>query len=512
MHSIRWLSFAVLIALLSRAGVGAVAPEQTFNQLYGSRLKLVGTAAQKVEFSKQLLKDASDLGDDKPLQALLCTKAYDLAMADPQGYPVALDAMALLAKVRPDLKPSTDDKILAVLERQLRAGPMPARRIAADAYLDRSLDVADAEVKAGNVDHAMQLYQKAMPAAQLAGKERANEVLDRMKAIHLRQAAEKSESDLKARLARDPQDDKAASDLTRLLLLDFDDPSQAGRYVAAAQDAELSRRVGSAAKNPGSISDEQCLDLAAWYRTQGVKANETETAIALGRSKLYYQQFLKVHLKEDSSRLGAKMALAQVMEDLGRVHPPGAKQVVDLIALIDPQKDAVGGKWSHTDAGIECAAGGLSKLAIPYLPPQEYDYRVSFKRVVGTAVFLVMTDRNKSFVWVACAWDGITSGFELIGGKEANANATTTKLPQINDLGPHTAVIRVRTDSVSAYLDGTLVGRYFTDASDLGMPEALALDGYALGVGLGASNGPTQFTTLELVEVSGKGRALPHRK
>jgi hypothetical protein len=512
MHSIRWLSFAVLIALLSRAGVGAVAPDQTFNQLYGSRLKLVATAAQKVEFSKQLLKDASDLGDDKPLQALLCTKSYDLAMADPQGYPVALDAMALLARIRPDLKSSTDDKILAVLERQVRAGPMPARRIAADAYLDRSLDAADAEVKAGNVDHALQLYQKAMPAAQIAGKDRVNEVLDRMKAVHLRQAAEKSEADLKARLARDPTDAKAVTDLTHLLLLDFDDPAQAGQYAAASQDAELRRRVNMAAKDPGSVSDDQCLDLAAWYRTQAVKANETEAAIALHRSKLYYEQFLKVHLKEDSSRLSAKMALAQVLEDLGRVHPPGAKQVIDLIALIDPQKDAVGGKWSHTDAGIECAAGGLSKLAIPYLPPPEYDYRVTFKRGMGTAVFLVMMDRNKNFVWVACAWDGITSGFELVGGKEANANATMTKVPQINDLGPHTAVIRVRTDSVSAYLDGTLVGRYLTDASDLSMPAALALDGYPLGIGLGASAGPTQFTTLELIEVSGKGRALPHRK
>src|SRR4051794_12263857 len=65
--------------------------------------------------------------------------------------------------------------------------------------------------------------------------------------------------------------------------------------------------------------------------------------------------------------------------ELEAMQKPNGKSY-DLIPTIDPKADTVGGEWVALANGeLRCnSGGGVPRIHVPYVPPQEYDFTVVF--------------------------------------------------------------------------------------------------------------------------------------
>jgi len=496
--------FVAVVVLICAAASG---PQESFDHLYASRLKAANTSAQKLEFARGLLKDATALTDDRPFQAFVYEKIYELTATDPLGYSIAYQAMDELVKAQPDLKAQIDDKLTVMLERQSRTGSPAERQAAAGHYVNRSLSQAESYEEAGDSEHAITVLQKALPIAQIAGRERAAELGGRMKELRVRQVWEKQASEMSTRLANNPNDAKTALELVRLLVLDMDQPDRAGRIVPKAQDAQLTAAVLLAAKQSDTLMPDQLVRVANWYHEQALKASDTAKYVALRRASRYYGRFLKVYPREDASRLEVKLAFASVQKELSREPAPMPRRVVDLLLLADPKTGAVAGTWASAGSSLLATSTGFAKLAIPYTPPPEYTLRLTFHKPANTSVIVIASSAGHNFAWIVGAVDGTNSGFELVNGKIAKDNGSGVRLSAFRQAGDHTAEISVRDGLITATLDGSLVSRYEGDLSAVTLPVWDDLNGSMLGIGVEQQGGPTIFQRLELAEFAEQGHS-----
>jgi len=197
-----------------------------------------------------------------------------------------------------------------------------------------------------------------------------------------------------------------------------------------------------------------------------------------------------------------------------RVPPPPAKPVtpagkaaIDVLALVDPKKDAVGGSWSKEGGKLVSDATKFARLEIPYQPPAEYDLTVVFSRVSGASdINQILCRPGKQFVWVLGAGDS-RYGFGLVRGQWTSSptNPTIGDRPGFPPGKEHTSVIQVRKDAIRAYLDGELLREVKTDYSDFSMAPGWTLRSENL-LGLASFESPTAFHKVEIVEVTGRGR------
>ena len=188
------------------------------------------------------------------------------------------------------------------------------------------------------------------------------------------------------------------------------------------------------------------------------------------------------------------------------VKPAAPPAVIDLINLLDPDRDGLSGKWILDGGELTCDGSPRAKIRIPYRPPEEYDFRVEFTRLEGSEAITVMLMHHHPVMWIMDGWHGAASGFQLIAGKSAADNLSTAKGPFLKNQVRHSTVMRVRKGSIEAWLDGSVISRVQTDGSNLSIPRDWDLLGEGLGVG--SLGGATVFHAIELEEVSGPGNAL----
>jgi hypothetical protein len=182
--------------------------------------------------------------------------------------------------------------------------------------------------------------------------------------------------------------------------------------------------------------------------------------------------------------------------------PPGVpgKTTVDLVPLVNPKKDALEDrKWAVAGNALRCDDGSfVPKLQLPYRPPQEYDFVVTFSQPeLRNGVALIMPHPGGgSFFWLVGAGDGAAYGFDgddkqwgrSPGLVKANTACTT--------------VVQVRRDGVRALVNGRELGR--ADYRDLRCDGWRTIKDQTL-LGL-ACDDPTVFHYVRVVEVTGDGK------
>jgi serine/threonine-protein kinase len=188
---------------------------------------------------------------------------------------------------------------------------------------------------------------------------------------------------------------------------------------------------------------------------------------------------------------------------------------VNLLPLIDPQKDAVEGTWTRADGGLMSDISFGARLQIPYEPPDEYDFLVSFTRLNfkmqsrftgwGDTSQSLSKD-GKQFKWFMGAHGNTWFGFDIIGGQRFDKNPTGVKQDECLQLNRrYTSLIAVRKNSVKAFLNDKLISEWRPEQGALAegkwnpMPNKKA-------IGIGSCNVQTLFHTVEVREVTGKGK------
>jgi serine/threonine protein kinase len=186
-------------------------------------------------------------------------------------------------------------------------------------------------------------------------------------------------------------------------------------------------------------------------------------------------------------------------------EPAPWKKAIDLIALIDPQRDAVRGTWRKENGRLISDYGENCVLRIPYEPPLEYDFRIVFTRVGGrcsTAQFLQRDGR--AFFWEMAGWGGIVSGFSLVGNKGSKENATRSDFVP-RDGVKYTCVIQVRRDRVVALLDEKKISEWLPSMGEITTDTNWCVDVPNL-IGLGNCETLTTFENVQVRDVTGRGR------
>ncbi|MCX6910577.1 MAG: SUMF1/EgtB/PvdO family nonheme iron enzyme, partial [Verrucomicrobia bacterium] len=181
------------------------------------------------------------------------------------------------------------------------------------------------------------------------------------------------------------------------------------------------------------------------------------------------------------------------------------QNAINLLPLIDPQKDAVEGQWTLENGELKVAPSNFARLQIPYQAPEEYDFRIVFSRQSGDrAIWQILMGGGRQFDWCLAGFGGEVFGFESIAGKNPSFGKVRIKQGLENGRR-YTSLVSVRKDGMKAFLDGRLIIERKTDYQDMGLPKELRLRDERL-LGIGAERYSVVFYRVEVREVTGKGR------
>ena len=306
------------------AGVCAAAEdaERQFEALFGKDLRRVTAAAgtrDDAELGTQILDAARRAKGLPELRALMCQKAYELAIRDEAGYATAIAAAKALAQLVPDRAADCQEKLLKAY-RLVFAKARAAKRLAAGKQLaEQLLLVADLKAKTAQWAEAESLYRQALGVAtslRLAVRPAILEKIRQAAAarqIHLRKTY------LEGRLVKAPADLEARADLIRLYVIDMDRPDEAAGLLTDGLDEALRTYVPLAAKPIEDVPPQACLELAEWYRGLSAKAAKAGRVTALGRAKQYYERFLSAGQPKDVARVKVQVELKDVTGELAKL-------------------------------------------------------------------------------------------------------------------------------------------------------------------------------------------------
>jgi hypothetical protein len=161
--------------------------------------------------------------------------------------------------------------------------------------------------------------------------------------------------------------------------------------------------------------------------------------------------------------------------------PASASATIDLLGGVVLPRDAVSGTWKRTDAGLEGTGDSPLRLRFTNPPEGDYDVRVAFTPTFGLdGVGIILTRNGKSFAYFMGMYRGPAFRFERVGnfsrlaGRSSRASLTTKER--------HTALVKVRKNSVTAFVDGEPAGELLTTYNDLDLALPWRIGPNVLGI------------------------------
>lgn len=204
-----------------------------------------------------------------------------------------------------------------------------------------------------------------------------------------------------------------------------------------------------------------------------------------------------------------KTDIEKRLKEFAAPIPPGT---IDLMSLIDVQKDAVAGTWKLEGGRLVSDKTKAARIEIPYKLPEEYDFRVSFTTPAEgepRAVGQILSKSGKSFGWYLGADNNTIYGFQMIQGRFVTDNPTTVKAPSkcLENGKVYNSVVEVRNSGVKAYVNNRLIVEYKTSYNDVAPHQECKLRNDEL-LGLLSWDSTVSFSRIEIVEIKGKGKPL----
>ncbi|MBI5687491.1 MAG: SUMF1/EgtB/PvdO family nonheme iron enzyme [Verrucomicrobia bacterium] len=186
------------------------------------------------------------------------------------------------------------------------------------------------------------------------------------------------------------------------------------------------------------------------------------------------------------------------------------QNAINLLPIIDPEKDAVQGKWTLENGALRHEAEHeAARLQIPYQPPEEYDFRIVFApQKARMTIWQILRGGGRTFQLVIGGLkpgaNARCLGFEIINDKSAGENPSGVLLTPDLEIGRHyTSLVQVRKDGVRLFLDGRFMTEWKTDYQDMTMFNSRRLrDDRLLGI---ADSAGSIYHRIEVREVTGKG-------
>lgn len=164
-------------------------------------------------------------------------------------------------------------------------------------------------------------------------------------------------------------------------------------------------------------------------------------------------------LKKDIKELKVGSAGASPLTGATFTENTKAAAPLDLIALIDPSRDAVHGIWKKSGASLVSANPGAQsafpRLQIQYVPPPEYDLSMVVERKEGENDFaLGLVAEGKQFCLRLDGWQSAWSGMDLIDGQDASQTQNHVAGRFFTNGKPRMIAVSVRKEWLRVTVDG----------------------------------------------------------
>jgi hypothetical protein len=269
-------------------------------------------------------------------------------------------------------------------------------------------------------------------------------------------------------------------------------------FLAKGEDATVKALAGAEVRKPEGVEAMATVADGWWNaaaKMTGAKRMKTlQHAVGLYRNALADSSGLR--------RLTIEKRLAEA---------PAASDArrIDLLDLLDCQTDAVSGKWHWEDGAVSVEPSVCARIEFPYIPSDEYDFRIGFVIVRGDqGPEQICSAAGHQFQWVNGGWGNTVCGFEMIQGRAVIDNPTTKRSKQWFAVGQHyTAVVKVRKSGLEAFVNDKRLSNWKTDYADMSQNDPWQLTRVDV-LGLGAYNSAVKCDFAEVIEITGKGKFL----
>ncbi|MCO6453910.1 MAG: hypothetical protein J5I93_01230 [Pirellulaceae bacterium] len=193
---------------------------------------------------------------------------------------------------------------------------------------------------------------------------------------------------------------------------------------------------------------------------------------------------------------------------------PEAGPAIDLLALVDLQRDSVAGLWQRDEQGLVSVPTGVAILQLPYVPPDEYQIRATVEQLDGQDgpnFGVLVGDRRCRLAIDNYAHLGYLSGPTMVDSRSLDQHqdlARRGKMLPLQKLVEIVCTVRKLGDDavLRAAVDGQEIIAWRGSASRLSVAEDRS--GPARVPFLMCWRTKLRFSRLELVPLGQTGRAV----
>ena len=463
----------VIVVSLCTAAQAADTPQQTFNELFGAKVKEVTasrTSDDDVALAKQILQSAGQLKADEPLRVVMFNSVYDLGRAAPEGFDTALEAMKLLGEQFPAHAEAASEKSYQLVNTAYRTSRGEDRAKYGQMLVDIQSDKAFTQLEAGDYRAALASYRQALATARLIRSDSADNITARIEQSMELVGAERRKELLDKQADNPPVDAKVVEELVRICVAKFNKPAAAQDY-APLLDADTKQKLALVAKPIEELMPADCLALGQWYADFASAEKGLIKLTNLEHAETYLSRYFESvdpNAPKSVEALKAELVMKTVRAELDKFgDTAGSKsRWIDLtkpfIKLVDTKEiEAQGGASAIYKDGVFTLEGEFARLSAP-VPDKNVIISVEIRKLDGQYITLGgrLTDDTALFVEMAYHDHIYINRFMQTTGR---TELTDGVFKKAFDGQFHEFQLAILGDTILAFLDGKEILRIKDD-------------------------------------------------
>lgn len=406
--------------------------------------------SDRQELTRQLLRQADKTAEDLPALWVLYREAQDSAAqaCDLTLLATSIDAMA---------------RVFDIDAMSLRASALTASEKAAKVPADYSnlcdqlLLLAEEQVAADQYEAAEKAVALGLQCARKAadGRQVARTTSRQKELVEAKTLFRALKSAIET-LAKKPDDPTANLEMGQFLCFVKGNWDLGLRFLVKGSDTVLKPLAEKELTNPESAND-RVLIADGWADLADKEKSPLRKIQTNAHARSIYEGVLSQTTGLVRARIEKKLG------EMGSVGGGTKGPLVDLLKLVNPEKDSMQGKWTMVGNALQSPPAGpnvMTELHFPYELPEEYDLAVTMERKSGANWFQFSLCSGKAFFTVTFdAWlaQGGISGLQRVDNQAVRENPTARPGQVFFINKPVNVQISVRRTGVLAIADGKTI-------------------------------------------------------